>query len=594
MLKPVIPDVSTSSRATLKNTWGSSAATLKNRLSQATESSILFSAIAVFVLALIWGTTLNLIKVERAAAERSAAVSSREMADTYEAQVVRALREIDQTLKFVKYAYESTGKYSILHDLKTKTLLPPDLLFAVSIADEKGDVVASSRPSEIRNVADQEYFKTQRRANGLWVSRPWKSPGSAEWKLQFGRRLDAPDGKFAGVVMVAVDSAYFVSIYEPAKLGEHGVLGILGTDGVFRARRSGETVSAGDMGDYAAVVPTVAAAESEATLTTNAWDGVRRYTSARQLYDFPMVIVVGLSEDEQLAATRQDMHAYLWRATAGSVLLILIVAIMKRMSRQLALSRLRAIDALEEKVQERTKQLLQAQEELVRKEKMAVLGLVAGSVGHELRNPLGVMSNAVYFLQTVLVDADDTTREYLNIIKNEIAGSERIVSDLLDSVRTKPPQPEAVGLAELIGRTLGKLTIQTPITVKLDIPATLPLLLVDAQQIHQVFRNLISNGVEAMPEGGTLEIGAVENKSDGTVTVSVRDSGIGMTQEQLGKLFQPLFTTKARGIGLGLVVVKNLTQTNGGNIEVQSEAGKGTTFTVTLPAANQPPDTQRV
>ena len=92
-------------------------------------------------------------------------------------------------------------------------------------------------------------------------------------------------------------------------------------------------------------------------------------------------------------------------------------------------------EELEDKVQKRTQQLLAAQEELVRKEKLAVLGQVAGSVGHELRNPLGVMSNAVYFLQTVSSDADETTREYLNIIKNEIANSERIVSDLLDSVR---------------------------------------------------------------------------------------------------------------------------------------------------------------
>jgi len=98
-----------------------------------------------------------------------------------------------------------------------------------------------------------------------------------------------------------------------------------------------------------------------------------------------------------------------------------------------------------------------------------------------------------------------------------------------------------------------------------------------------VFRNLISNGVEAMQEGGTLEIRAFENKQDGTVTVSVGDSGIGMAPELLAKLFQPLFTTKARGIGLGLVIVKNLTQANGGKVEVQSEPGKGTTFAVIFP-----------
>jgi PAS domain S-box-containing protein len=243
-------------------------------------------------------------------------------------------------------------------------------------------------------------------------------------------------------------------------------------------------------------------------------------------------------------------------------------------------------EELELKVQQRTRQLLDAQEELVRKEKLAVLGQVAGSVGHELRNPLGVMNNAVYFLQTVLADADDSVKEYLEIIKGEIAVSDRIVGDLLDSVRTKPPQPEVVGVAALVEQTLRKLSIPASIALELDIPGTLPPLRVDALQIHQVLRNLISNGVEAMPDGGTLEIRAAENP-DGTVTVGVRDTGIGMTPEQLGHLFQPLFTTKARGIGLGLVVVRNLTQANGGTVNVESEAGKGTVFAVTLPVADE-------
>ncbi len=230
--------------------------------------------------------------------------------------------------------------------------------------------------------------------------------------------------------------------------------------------------------------------------------------------------------------------------------------------------------------------LRRIEDELVRKEKLAVLGQVAGSVGHELRNPLGVMSNAVYFLQTVLADADEISKEYLHIIESEIANSERIVSDLLDSVRTKPPQPEAVDLAQLIGQTLRKCSVPASVTVKLDIPATLSQMQVDPQQISQVLRNLISNGIEAMPQGGTLQIGAVENKQDGTLTGSVRDSGIGMTPEQLGKLFQPLYTTKPRGIGLGLVVVKNLTQANGGRVDVQSEPGKGTVFSITLPSSS--------
>lgn len=253
----------------------------------------------------------------------------------------------------------------------------------------------------------------------------------------------------------------------------------------------------------------------------------------------------------------------------------------------LARERIRRLnEELEVKVQERTKQLLDMQEELVRKEKLAVLGQVAGSVGHELRNPLGVISNAVYFLETTLSDADEITKEYLNIIKEEIAGSDRIVSDLLDAVRTKPPQTALVGLQELIGQTLQKYAVPSAVTVKLDIPRSLPPLRVDAMQIQQVFRNLISNGVEAMREGGTLEIRAVENEPDKTVTVSVSDTGAGIAPEVMKKLFQPLFTTKARGIGLGLVVVKNLTQANGGSVTVESIPGKGSTFSVTLPTGS--------
>jgi signal transduction histidine kinase len=241
-------------------------------------------------------------------------------------------------------------------------------------------------------------------------------------------------------------------------------------------------------------------------------------------------------------------------------------------------------EKLEDRVKERTQQLLQAQDELVRKEKLAVLGQVAGSVGHELRNPLAVMNNAVFLLQTVLSGADDTVKEYLGIIKEEIAGAEHIVSDLLDSVRTRPPQTHTIGIDELLSQTLRKCTVPDGVRIESDVPKSLPPLQVDPLQIQQVLRNLINNGMEAMPDGGVLEILASADTVANTVTVRIRDSGTGMTAENLAKLFQPLFTTKARGIGLGLVVVKNLTQANGGKIEVQSEPGHGSSFSITFPA----------
>jgi diguanylate cyclase (GGDEF)-like protein len=327
----------------LKKTWVFSTKKLKRYLGQEDGPAIfLFPVITILILIIIWGTTLNFIRVGNIAAENAAVTSSRELAETYEAQVVRALREIDQTLKFVRYAYEPKGRQDVLQELKAKDLLPLGLVFVVSIIDSNGNVLASTDPSAMTNVSDRDFFRNQRQADAFVAGRPQQSPVSGEWKLYFSRRLNASDGKFSGIVMISVDAAYFVSGYESSQLGEHGVLGILGSDGVFRARRSGETVSAGDTVNYAAVAA-MSAAENEATLSSNVWDGVRRYTTVRRIYDFPLTIIVGLSEDEQLAAMRRNKHVYLWRASAASLLLILIVAVLGRMSRQLALIRLREV-----------------------------------------------------------------------------------------------------------------------------------------------------------------------------------------------------------------------------------------------------------
>jgi signal transduction histidine kinase len=250
-------------------------------------------------------------------------------------------------------------------------------------------------------------------------------------------------------------------------------------------------------------------------------------------------------------------------------------------------------------------ELREAQEALVRKEKLAILGQLSGSVGHELRNPLGVMSNAVYFLKMVLADADDITKEYLEIIKKEIDNSLRIITDLLDFARTRTPQTKAVTARELTDESLGRCAIPENVDLQTEIPDNLPLLRVDPLQMGQVLTNFITNAVQAMPDGGKLRISArtvgaglapaqaaqaQAGYPQGAplqdfIAISVTDTGEGVAPENMKKLFQPLFTTKAKGIGLGLVVCKNLVEANGGRIEVESEPGKGTTFTALLPTA---------
>lgn len=165
-------------------------------------------------------------------------------------------------------------------------------------------------------------------------------------------------------------------------------------------------------------------------------------------------------------------------------------------------------EALEMKVMERTGQLLDAQEELVRNEKLSVLGRLAGSVGHELRNPLAVIRNAAYFLKTVIPHTDDRITEYLEIIRTEVDNCHRIISDLLDFSRTRPPQKCGIPVKDIVEQSLEKCGIPGNVDVKREIPDGLPQLVVDPFQMGQVFQNLVANAIQAMPDGGSLFIGA--------------------------------------------------------------------------------------
>ena len=238
-------------------------------------------------------------------------------------------------------------------------------------------------------------------------------------------------------------------------------------------------------------------------------------------------------------------------------------------------------ERLEEMVEERTKELRDAQEELVRKEGLAILGQLAGGVAHELRNPLGVISNAVYYLKTILPDADETTKEYLEIVSSEVHHGEKIVSALLDLSRTKLAEREEVAVSDLIVSLLEEQPPPEEVKVTTQIASDLAPVFVAPLQIGQVLANLVTNAYDAMPEGGEVFIRAEEEKNQ--VHLSVTDTGSGISNENMKRLFEPLFTTKARGIGLGLAVSKNLVEANGGSIEVESEEGKGSTFTLRLP-----------
>ncbi len=245
---------------------------------------------------------------------------------------------------------------------------------------------------------------------------------------------------------------------------------------------------------------------------------------------------------------------------------------------------------LEQRVEARTHELREAQEQLLRQERLAVLGQLAGGVGHELRNPLSVILNATYYLKLTQPQVDEKTRHYFGMIDEEARRAEKIVNDLLDFARVPSVNQEAVPVPGLVARVLSRYPAPPSIKVTHELPADLPSLFVDPRHAEQVLGNLVQNACQAMEAGGKLEISAKEVKGRkpkqadaGMVAISVKDSGSGIPPENMKKLFEPLFTTKLKGIGLGLAVCRQLAEANGGRIEVQSQPGKGSTFILFLP-----------
>lgn len=236
---------------------------------------------------------------------------------------------------------------------------------------------------------------------------------------------------------------------------------------------------------------------------------------------------------------------------------------------------------LEELVEKRTKQLEEAQKQLLKTERLAAIGELAGMVGHDLRNPLTSIAGACYYLKKQLSsNVGAEAMEMFELVSKNIEYSNKIINDLLDYSREikldlRKSDPESI-----IKETLS--LVEIPKNVKLiQLTENKPKLKVDVEKIKRAFANIVKNAIEAMPKGGTLRIQS--RKLNDKVEFVFSDTGIGMSKKTLNNIWTPLFTTKARGMGFGLPICKRIVEAHGGSVSVKSTLGKGTTFTVIVP-----------
>ncbi len=236
-------------------------------------------------------------------------------------------------------------------------------------------------------------------------------------------------------------------------------------------------------------------------------------------------------------------------------------------------------------------ELKQSQEQLIQAEKLTSLGQLAASIAHEVNNPIaGVLIYTQLLMKKITADTlpKEKALDYLSKMDSELTRSGRLIRNLLDFARQTNPSLTLINLNEVIDRAYSLVAHSADIQhvdVVRDLSPSLPEVMADPDQLQQVLANLMLNAIQAMPEGGTLTLHTSAD-SEGKVRIDVQDTGIGISKENMQKLFTPFFTTRkeVKGVGLGLAVAHGIIERHKGRIEVNSEEGKGSTFTISLNA----------
>ena len=237
-------------------------------------------------------------------------------------------------------------------------------------------------------------------------------------------------------------------------------------------------------------------------------------------------------------------------------------------------------EQLEDRVKKRTVELRDAQAELVRSEKFATLGKVSGGIAHEIRNPLNAVKTSAYYLLNAKNATDDKVREHLERIDRQVSMIDNVITALSDVAKLPEANLNPIDLRPLLKAVISSVDMPSNVKSELELPEDLPKVMADESQVAIAFKNLVRNARDAMPDGGLVNVTA--DVAESNVTFHITDSGIGISPENLQLVLEPLFTTKARGMGLGLSITRTIVEKNQGTLSVESELGKGSRFTIEL------------
>lgn len=483
----------------------------------------------------------------------------------------RTIEAADQAALYLRYRYAERGNALNLATEIDNGLVARNVYNLVSIVDAQGDVVLSSKPFTPVNLADREHVQVHMQGgqDQLFISKPVLGRVSKKWSLQITRRINRPDGGFGGVVVVSMDPQYFTRLYHQIDVGHHGVITLVGADGVARVRRTGDMDAMGEQVAGGKVYAAMLAQGSGTIEAVSKIDGRERLYAFQKLRDYPLFAAVGIDLEERLAPYYRERERTLMLAALLSVAVLVFNAVLLWLAGSLVRSRREALQANQAK-----SRFLSNMSHEFRTPLNGVLGY-----SDALREELGESPLAQYAV--AIHDSGNRLLDLVNAILEVTELEDRRVAVHLDPANIR----------ELVGQAIARHYPQAqakglPLECRIgeDVPQ---ILVCDERKIQRVLDNLISNAVRYTDHGRVMV--EVERSGAQQLTMRIKDTGIGIAASQQNDIFEKFTQAddsprrSQEGAGLGLTIAQRLVMLMGGQLVLQSEQHQGSTFSFTLP-----------
>lgn len=453
----------------------------------------------------------------------------------------------------------------------------------IALVGADGAVVSHTGawPAGETNVGARDYFQTLESRSGLEASigAPVPLGSGGVVVIPVAHKLRTAGGGFGGLAVATIPASDFENLYRAIPLGADGVISLMRRDGVILAQFPAQETVARSRNP---TVLTALVEGAQGVFQEERSDGSWYIDAVQPLADYPVAIVVSTNGTQALLGWSREALMFAAFAICGVAAIAAMVALIGRqITTHNALATMQA-----EKIENEHARLV-AEAELLKKERLSMLGQFTGAVANELRNPLASIRNTLFTMREIATSSGLPLDRPIARIQRSIARCDRVIGDLLEYVRSPELSRIAVHFDEWLRNVLAEHSLPPAVILTEDYRTGDAIVRIDADRIRHVVINLIDNAAQALaempPDSGARRISVSSTVVDGAVELKIADTGPGIAQENMARLFEPLFSTKSFGAGLGLSTVKQIVVQHGGTVGIESEIGAGTRVTIRLP-----------